>query len=134
MVRKYRNQSRTIKDKFDIIKYYDNLPPAGAKTATIKKFKIASIGTLNYILEKRKDIEYKYESGLANKARKNLKNGVDHDVDEQIYEWVCWLRSKNVELSASSIIEKKNQLMKERNIAKVATYGCLEQGFSKWVP
>lgn len=110
MSNKKKNNIRTLSEKYAIIKFFEDEPPTGAKTRTIKKFHISSISTLDGILKKKDEIKRIFNDGLVSKSRKSLKKGENHDIDQRVYDWVLWIRSKNIELSSVEIIEKRNQL------------------------
>ena len=91
---KKSNNYRTIEEKYRIIKYFESLQKKGAKTATIKQFNISAISTLDGIMTKKYEIIHSFEAGLASKNRKSLKQGHNQDIDQRVYDWICWMRSK----------------------------------------
>jgi ferric iron reductase protein FhuF len=97
---KRKRESKSINEKYEIIRYYEDLlkkKEKNAKTNTVEHFKLKQISTLNTILTKADQIKDNYTENQSTETRKRFKKSLFDDVDEELYENFLKIRKKNAE-------------------------------------
>jgi ferric iron reductase protein FhuF len=87
---KRKRESKSINEKYEIIRYYEDLlkkKEKNAKTNTVEHFKLKQISTLNTILTKADQIKDNYTENQSTETRKRFKKSLFDDVDEELYEY-----------------------------------------------
>ena len=78
---KKANYYTTTEEKYTIIKQFESVPNKGPNTCSIKQLNTSAISTLDAIMERKYEIIHSFESGLATKIRKSLKQGHNQGID-----------------------------------------------------
>jgi hypothetical protein len=98
---KRKRESKSINEKYEIIKYYNDLVKKtveNAKSKTVDNFKLKQISTLNTILSKANQINESYTENQCTEKRMRFTKSVYGDVDEELYEYFLKMRKKNAEI------------------------------------
>lgn len=115
---KRKRESKSINEKYEIIRYYEDLlkkKEKNAKTNTVEHFKLKQISTLNTILTKADQINDNFTENQSTETRKRFKKSLFDDVDEELYEYFLKMRKKNAELSTNDIKSKALEIAIGKN-------------------
>ena len=115
---KRKRESKSINEKYEIIKYYNDLVKKNvenAKSKTVDNFKLKQISTLNTILSKANQINESYTENQCTEKRMRFTKSVYGDVDEELYEYFLKMRKKNAEICTNDLKSKSLEIAIGKN-------------------
>ncbi|CAF5177678.1 unnamed protein product, partial [Rotaria magnacalcarata] len=98
-----------LSEKIQLIREHENNVSC---RVLVGKYKI-SIGSVSKIIKRKIESIEDFENNENSNKKRNLRDEISQQVDQQVYEWFVEQRSKNIPISGPLLQERARQIRQQ---------------------